>query len=88
MTQWEQVGRASRLNVQVRHCRSRKESGVVCVWRGRGGGSRASNYTLAPGPLDRVEATSVHLYLIYPSSGVLSNGQGEAIKEYLICIKI
>lgn len=56
MTQWEQVGRASRLNVHVRHGRSRKEAGVV-----GGSGSRASNYTLAPGPLERVEATSVHL---------------------------
>ena len=44
-------------------------------------GSRASNYTLAPGPLDRVEATSVHLYLIYPSSGVQAMGRVRLLKH-------
>ena len=79
VTQWGGVGWTSRLSVHMRPWRSRKEPGV---------GPGPPIILLLLVPLDRVEPTSVHLELIYISSGGQAMGRVMATKEYMLSTKI
>lgn len=83
MTQWGGVGWTSRLSVHIRPWRSGKAPGV-----GRRAGPGPPIILLLLVPLDRVEPTSVHLELIYTSSGVQAMGRVMATKEYMLSTKI